>query len=64
MQLFADDQFIISDIEDNLQKAVYLLYSICEECNLEIATPKKKNTSSVYDCTVEDAKYICNSNKL
>ena len=26
--LFADDQFIISDTEDNLQKAVYLLYSI------------------------------------
>ena len=26
--LFADDQFIISDTEDNLQKAVYLLYNI------------------------------------
>ena len=26
--LFADDQLIISDTEDNLQKAVYLLYSI------------------------------------
>jgi len=25
--LFADDQFIISDTEDNLQKAVYLLYN-------------------------------------
>ena len=26
--LFADDQFIISDTEDDLQKAVYLLYGI------------------------------------
>ena len=25
--LFADDQFIISDTEDNLQKAVHLLYT-------------------------------------
>ena len=25
---------------------------------------KKKKTSSVYDCTVEDVEYICNSNKL
>jgi len=29
--LFADDQFIISDTEDNLQKAVYSLYSIPKE---------------------------------
>ena len=40
--LFADDQFIISDTEDNLQKAVYLLYSISKEYNLEIATKKRK----------------------
>jgi len=40
--LFADDQFIISDTEDNLQKAVYLLYNISKEYNLEIATKKKK----------------------
>jgi len=38
--LFADDQFIISDTEDNLQKAVYLLYNISKEYNLEIATKK------------------------
>jgi len=38
--LFADDQCIISDTEDNLQKAVYLLYSISKEYNLEIATKK------------------------
>jgi len=40
--LFADDQFIISDTEDDLQKAVYLLYNISKEYNLEIATKKKK----------------------
>jgi len=40
--LFADDQFIISDTKDNLQKAVYLLYNIYKEYNLEIATKKTK----------------------
>ena len=40
--LFADDQFVISDTEDNLQKAVYLLYNIYKEYNLEIATWKTK----------------------
>ena len=40
--LFADDQFIISDTEDNLQKAVYVLYSISKEYNLEIAIKKTK----------------------
>jgi len=40
--LFSDDQFIISDTEDNLQKAVYLLYNISKEYNLEIATKKTK----------------------
>ena len=40
--LFADDQFIISDTEDNLQKAVYLLYNISKEYNLEIATKETK----------------------
>ena len=40
--LFADDQFIISDTEDNLQKAVHLLYSISNEYNLEISTKKTK----------------------
>jgi hypothetical protein len=34
--------FIISDTEDNLQKAVYSLYSISKEYNLEIATKKTK----------------------
>jgi len=40
--LFPDDQFIISDTEDNLQKAVYLLCNISKEYNLEIATKKTK----------------------
>ena len=40
--LFADDRFIISDTENNLQKTVYLLYSISKEHNLEIATKKTK----------------------
>ena len=34
--LFADDQCIISDTEDNLQKAVYSLYNKSKEFNLEI----------------------------
>jgi len=36
------NKIIISDTEDNLQKAVYLLYNISKEYNLEIATKKKK----------------------
>jgi len=40
--LFVDDQFIISDTEGNLQKAVYLLYNISKEYNLEIATKTTK----------------------
>jgi len=40
--LFTDDQFIIFDTEDSWQKAVYLLYNISKECNLEIATKKTK----------------------
>ena len=40
--LFSDDQFIISDTEDNLQKTVYLLYNISKEYNLEIAIQRRK----------------------
>ena len=40
--LFADDQCIISDTEDNLQKVVYSLYNKSKEFNLEIATNKTK----------------------
>jgi hypothetical protein len=38
--LFADDQLIIADTEDNLQMAVYLLYSIAKEYNLKFGTSK------------------------
>jgi len=41
--LFAYDQFIISDTDSNLQKAVYLLYNISKEYNLEIATKKDES---------------------
>jgi len=41
--LFADGQFIISDTEDILQKAVCLLYNISKEYNLEIATKKDES---------------------
>jgi len=40
--LFADEQFVISDTEDNLQNAVYLLHNISKEYNSEIATKKTK----------------------
>ena len=40
--LFADDQCIISDTEDNLQKTAYSLYNKSKEFNLEIATNKTK----------------------
>ena len=40
--LFADDQCIISDTGDNLQKAVYSLYNKSKEFNLEMATNKAK----------------------
>jgi len=40
--LFADEQFIICDTEDNLKKAIRLLYNISKEYNLEIATKKTK----------------------
>jgi hypothetical protein len=38
--LFTDNQFIISDTEENLQQVVYLLHRISKEYNLEIATKK------------------------
>jgi len=40
--LFTDDQFIISDTQDNLLRAVYSLYNISKVYNLEIATKKTK----------------------
>ena len=48
---FADDQFITSDTEDNFQKAVYLLYSISKEYNLEIATKRRRYLVSLGQIT-------------
>ena len=49
--LFADDQLIISDTEDNLQKAVYLLYIVSKEYNLEIATKRRRYLVSLGQIT-------------
>jgi len=49
--LFADDQFITSDTENNLQRAVYSLYNILEEYNLEIATKRRRYLVSLGQIT-------------
>ena len=41
--LFADDQVIIADIEDNLQKAAHKLYQIITECGFTISVQKTKS---------------------
>ena len=38
--LFADDQVIIQDSEDKLQKSVYILNQMSEDYNLKISTDK------------------------
>ena len=48
-KLFAGDHFIISDTEDNLQQAVYLLHRISKEYNLEIATKKDEGIWFCWD---------------
>jgi len=40
--LFADDQVIIQDFEDKLQKSVYILNQISKDYNLKISTDKTK----------------------
>lgn len=40
--LFADDQIIIQDSEDNLQKAIHKLNTICGEYHLKISIQKTK----------------------
>ena len=42
MLLFADDQVVITDIEDNLQKAAHKLNQIITEYGLTISVQKKK----------------------
>jgi hypothetical protein len=41
MQLFADDQVMISKTEDNVQKAVYKLNQIMTKHGLTISAQKK-----------------------
>jgi len=43
MLLFADDQVVITDIEDNLQKAAHELNQIITEYGLTISVQKKKS---------------------
>jgi len=40
--LFADDQVIIQDSEDKLQKSVYILNQMSKDYNLKISTEKQK----------------------
>jgi len=40
--LFADDQVIIQDPEDKLQKSVYILNQMSKDSNFNISTDKKK----------------------
>jgi hypothetical protein len=40
--LFADDQVIMSDSEDNLQPAIYKLNKIMTECGVTISTDNSK----------------------
>ena len=40
--LFADDQVIIQDTEDKLQKSVYILHQLSKDYNLKISTNKTK----------------------
>jgi len=42
--LFADDQVIIQESEDKLQKSVYILNQMSKDYNLKISTEKNKNT--------------------
>jgi hypothetical protein len=40
--IFADDQVIIKDSEDKLQKSVYVLNQMSKDYNLKISTDKTK----------------------
>ena len=40
--LFADDQVIIQDTEEKLQKSVYILHQLSKDYNLKISTDKTK----------------------
>jgi hypothetical protein len=55
--LFADGQFTISETADNLQKAVYLLYGISKEHNLEIATKKDEGICFRWGRSIKNKNY-------
>ena len=55
--LFADDQFIFSYTEDNLQKAVYSLYNISKEYSLEITTKKDEGIWFRWDRLLKNKYY-------
>ena len=40
---FADDQVVIQESEDKLQKSVYILNQMSKDYNLKISTEKNKN---------------------
>jgi hypothetical protein len=40
--LFADDQIVLADLEENLQRTVFSLNNIAKEYNLRISTKKTK----------------------
>jgi hypothetical protein len=44
--LFADDQVIIADSDDNLQKAVFTLHNLAQDFGMEIS-PEKSETMAV-----------------
>jgi len=40
--LSPDDQVIIQDSEDKLQKSVYIIKQMCKDCNIKISTDKRQ----------------------
>jgi hypothetical protein len=48
---------VISDTEENLQKAVYSLYSISKEYNWEIAAKKEEGIWFCWDRSPKDKNY-------
>jgi len=62
--LFADDQFIISDTEENLQKAVYLLYNISKNIIWKLLQKKKKKVFGFVGTDHLRTKIIINDETL
>ena len=53
--------YMRSVVDRNVVKRRMILVNRSHKLTVERNQAKKK-TSSVYDCTVEDVEYICNSN--